>query len=162
MSIIRPCRLYGTASYILESKSDTLKTIKKIVQLNFVCPVTSSLCCKLIQRLDCAKMIILTHKKHGKIAQKMKFGFTSHIFVYPPFLISLWEMTSFVTSPSQSLALIKTCRPIKMRVGLQGGGGYSHFFFIRRLGPSIYHSPQNISGISSNPPPKIEILATEF
>ena len=24
----------------------------------------------------------------------------------------------------------------------QGGGGFSHFFFIRRLGPSIYHLPK--------------------
>ena len=32
-----------------------------------------------------------------------------------------------------------------------GGGGYSIFFFIRRLGPSIYRSPDKISGISSTP-----------
>ena len=29
----------------------------------------------------------------------------------------------------------------------QGGGGYSDFFFIRRLGPRIYRSPKKTSGI---------------
>ena len=33
---------------------------------------------------------------------------------------------------------------------------YSHFFFIRRLGPSIYHSPQKISGPPSIPQKIIE------
>ena len=32
----------------------------------------------------------------------------------------------------------------------RGGGGLI-FFYIRRFGPSIYHSPKKISGISSNP-----------
>ena len=39
-----------------------------------------------------------------------------------------------------------------------GGGGYSNFFRIRRLGPSIYRSPKKISGISSTPK-FFEILA---
>ena len=33
----------------------------------------------------------------------------------------------------------------------QTPGEYSYFFRIRRLGPSIYRSPQKISGISSTP-----------
>ena len=37
---------------------------------------------------------------------------------------------------------------------------YSYFFFIRRLRPSIYSSPQKISGVSSTPK-KFEILATK-
>ena len=45
-----------------------------------------------------------------------------------------------------------------------GGGGvlssFSYFFFIRRLGPSIYRSPKKISGVSSTPK-KLEILATK-
>ena len=40
-----------------------------------------------------------------------------------------------------------------------GGGGYSQFFFIRSFGPSIYPSPQKISGMS-NTPKIFEILAT--
>ena len=39
-------------------------------------------------------------------------------------------------------------------------GGYSIFFRIRRLGPSIYRSPQKILGISSIPQKIFEILAT--
>ena len=33
----------------------------------------------------------------------------------------------------------------RVRAPLPGGGGYSHFYFMRRLGPSI------LSGISSTP-----------
>ena len=45
----------------------------------------------------------------------------------------------------------------------QGGGGrgrYSHFFFIRRLGPSIYRSSQNKYQEFQAPPKIFEILAT--
>ena len=40
------------------------------------------------------------------------------------------------------------------------GGGVLSIFFIRRLGPSIYRSPQTISEISSTPK-TFEILATK-
>ena len=49
---------------------------------------------------------------------------------------------------------------VVMRQSWEGGGGTLIIFFIRRLGPSIYRSPQKISGISSTP--KIfEILANK-
>ena len=41
-----------------------------------------------------------------------------------------------------------------------GGGGNSHFFLIRSIGPSIYRSPKKISGVSSTPK-KFEILAAK-
>ena len=40
-------------------------------------------------------------------------------------------------------------------------GGYSHFFFIRRLGPSIYCSPQQKYQEFQTPPKIFEILATQ-
>ena len=41
------------------------------------------------------------------------------------------------------------------------GGGYSHFFFIRRLGPSIYHSPQKNIRNFKHAKKIFEILATQ-
>ena len=41
------------------------------------------------------------------------------------------------------------------------GEGYSHFFFIRRLGPSFYHSPQNKYQEFQAPQKILEILATQ-
>ena len=51
---------------------------------------------------------------------------------------------------------------IVMRQSWGGGvlSSFSYFFFIRRLGPSIYRSPKKISGVSSTPK-KFEILATK-
>ena len=42
-----------------------------------------------------------------------------------------------------------------------GGGGYSIFFRIRRLGPSIYRSPQKNIRNSKHPKKIFEILATQ-
>ena len=58
------------------------------------------------------------------------------------------------THLSLSLYLNNFPEQVRSRVRLfaddtQGwGGGYSNFFFVRRLGPSIYRSPPKISGIS--------------
>ena len=51
---------------------------------------------------------------------------------------------------------------IVMRQSWGGGvlSSFSYFFFIRRLGPSIYRSPKKISGVSSTPK-TFEILATK-
>ena len=43
----------------------------------------------------------------------------------------------------------------------EGVGGYSHFFFIRRLGPSIYHSPPKNSRNFKLSKKLFEILATQ-
>ena len=42
-----------------------------------------------------------------------------------------------------------------------GGGGYSNFYHIRRLGPSIYRSPQKIIRNFKHPKKIFEILATQ-
>ena len=49
-----------------------------------------------------------------------------------------------------------------MRQSQGGGGGYSHFFFIRRLGLSIYrsHTPHNKKQEFQEPQNIFEILAT--
>ena len=50
-----------------------------------------------------------------------------------------------------SLLPRRATEPIAASLPRGGGGGYSNFFRIRRLGPNIYRSPQKISGISSTP-----------
>ena len=43
----------------------------------------------------------------------------------------------------------------------RGGGGYSNFFCIRRLGPSIYRSPQKNIRNFKHPKKIFEMLATQ-
>ena len=46
-------------------------------------------------------------------------------------------------------------------VAQEGGGGYSNFFSIRRLGPGIYHSPPKTIRNFKHPQKIFEILATQ-
>ena len=48
-----------------------------------------------------------------------------------------------------------------MRKPQGGGGGYSNYFHIRRLGPSIYRSPQKNIRNFKHPNKIFEILATQ-
>ena len=54
-------------------------------------------------------------------------------------------------NPVQALEEEKEYRIVMCSAQPRGGGGILIFFFIRRLEPSIYPSPQKISRISSTP-----------
>ena len=72
----------------------------------------------------------------------------SHLILLQLYLIAgVNSFSAFVQMSSSLYTWLVVAFP-----GLTPVGGYSIFFRIRRLGPSIYRSPPKISGISSTPP----------
>ena len=63
-------------------------------------------------------------------------------------------------SPSLQLLIID-CDPGWVCVCVCGGGGYSHFFFIRRIGPSIYRLPPKKIGNIKHPKKIFYFFATQ-
>ena len=65
-----------------------------------------------------------------------------------------------------SIKFSLTCTPRKIFMGVKlfiaTPGGYSHFFFIRRLGPSIYRSPPNNIRNFKHPKKYLKFWATQI
>ena len=77
------------------------------------------------------------HPPHKGSAVFLNFGLTQTCIATAVF--PTWEPYQSSKRTTIKCKIIVSNKVFESQVG----GGYSHFFFIRMLGPSIYRSPQN-------------------
>ena len=103
------------------------------------------------EKLEDIKLATKNKSILTSVIDRVHRGWPEHKRVIPIDIREYWTHRDELSINGGLLMKDVIPRVLRKDLLVKPQGRYSHFFFIRRLGPSIYLSPQKNSGISTTP-----------